>query len=209
VVSHSGGGPVAGVIPCAGESSRMGTPKALLDAGGSTFLEKVIGTLEEGGCTPVVVVVADSDGPLAERAHATGALVEVNEYPGDGPITSLRVGLSALGDDVAGCAFLPVDHPLVRASTVAQLIASLQTSDAPIVAPRYLGERGHPVLFRRIVFAELFEEDLAEGARTVVHRHLSELAHVDVRDPGVLADIDTPDDYRGHFAELRHPLGSS
>lgn len=192
---------VAGVIPCAGGSSRMGTPKALLDASGSTFVERVVGTLREGGCVPLLVVVSDPDGPLATAARATGAQVEVNTHPEQGPISSLRVGLEALGDDVHACAFLPVDHPLVKPETVARLVTALEASDAPIVVPNYKGTRGHPVLFRRSVFPELLDEDLEEGARTVVHRHLDDLIEVDVDDAGVLADIDSPADYSRHFAQ--------
>ena len=187
----------------------MGAPKALLHAGDSTFLERVTDALLQGGCATVIVVVADLDGPVAERARAAGARVEVNTEPADGPITSLRVALRALSDDVAACAFLPVDHPLVKAATVARLIASLEASEAPIVVPSYGGERGHPVLFRRSVFPELLEDDLAEGARTVVHRHLPDLLEVGVSDAGVLADIDTPGDYRLHFEEITPALDSS
>lgn len=156
----------------------------------------------QGGCATVIVVVADLDGPVAERARAAGARVEVNAQPAEGPITSLRVALGTLGDDVGACAFLPVDHPLVEAVTVARLIASLEASEAPIVVPSYGGERGHPVLFRRSVFSELFEDGLAEGARTVVHRHMPDLLEVEVSDVGVLADIDTPGDYRRYFDKI-------
>ncbi len=187
----------------------MGAPKALLRAGGSTFLDQVTGALQEGGCAPIIVVVADLHGPVAERARAAGARVEVNSHPADGPIASLRVALRALDDDVEACAFLPVDHPLVQGATVARLIASLEASHAPIVVPSYGGERGHPVLFRRSVFPELLEDDLAEGARTVVHRHLPDLLEVGVPDPGVLTDIDTPEEYRRHFDEVTHALDSS
>ncbi|GMR12258.1 MAG: hypothetical protein BMS9Abin29_0447 [Gemmatimonadota bacterium] len=187
----------------------MGVPKALLHAEGCTFLDRVVDTLQEGGCAPVIVVVAHLDGPVAERARAIGARVEVNRRPADGPITSLRVGLRALSDPVEACAFLPVDHPLVKAATVARLIASLEVSETPIVVPSYRGERGHPVLFRRTVFPELFEDDLAEGARTVVHRHLQNLTDVAVPDPGVLADIDTPEEYRRHFDMTAHALDST
>ncbi len=180
----------------------MGAPKALLNAAGSTFLDQVTSALQEGGCAPIIVVVADLHGPVAERARAAGARVEVNTQPADGPITSLRVALRALSDDVDGCAFLPVDHPLVKAATVARLIASFEVSDAPIVVPSYEGERGHPVLFRRSVFPDLFEDGLVEGARTVVHRYLPDLLEVGVPDPGVLTDIDTPGEYRSHFNDL-------
>ncbi|HSM59328.1 MAG TPA: nucleotidyltransferase family protein, partial [Longimicrobiales bacterium] len=197
---------VAGIVPCAGESSRMGASKALLDAGGRSFLAAVIGSLVAGGCEPVVVVVGPGQEDEARRARAAGAHVLVNPEPGEGPITSLRLALAALPPDAAGAAFLPVDHPLVRPETVQALTAAFELGSAPVVLPVHAGRRGHPVLFRRDVFPELMDPALEGGARTVVHAHLDEADLVPVEDAGVLQDLDTPEAYRSAF---RHDPGTS
>jgi CTP:molybdopterin cytidylyltransferase MocA len=192
-------GRVAGVIPCAGASTRMGRSKALLDAGGRSFVAATVGALIGGGCDPVVVVVGPGQADEARRARAAGATVLDNAEPGEGPITSLRLALAWLGDEVQGVAFLPVDHPLVRSETVIALRAALQRGGAPLVLPVFNGERGHPALFHRSLLPALSDPDLQGGARTVVHAHLRDATLVAVEDPGVITDIDDEDAYRRAF----------
>lgn len=190
---------MAAVIPCAGASTRMGTSKALLDAGGRSFLSAVVGSLVAGGCDPVLVILAEGMDDEERRAKAAGAVPVVNPEPGDGPIHSLRLALGLLDGSVEGVAFLPVDHPGVRPETVQALRARLVEGTAPLVLPTHGGERGHPVFFRRTLFNELRSPGLVEGARTVVHAHLDMAELVEVDDPGVVQDIDTPEAYRTAF----------
>jgi molybdenum cofactor cytidylyltransferase len=123
-----------------------------------------------------------------------------NPYPSAGPVSSLQAGIRALPEDVSAVLFSPVDHPLFSTTTVKQLIAGFLETDAPLVVPAFDGWRGHPVLFHRDLFPELLEEDLPEGARTVVRRYLHARLQLPVNDPGILADIDTPEDYRRYFS---------
>ena len=190
---------VAGVIPCAGASTRMGRSKALLDAGGRSFLSATVGALIGGGCDPVVVVVGPGQDDEARRAKAAGAAVLENPDPGEGPIPSLRLALAVLGASVEGVAFLPVDHPRVRPETVATLVEAFNAGTAPLVIPTVHGDRGHPALFRRTLFPALLDRSLEGGARTVVHAHLADATLVEVADAGVITDIDTPDAYRDAF----------
>ena len=75
----------------------MGGPKAMLDAGGRTFVTRLVESLAEGGCDPVVVVGASRDGPLAEEVAAGSARLLVNPGGEGGQIGSLRVALVHLG----------------------------------------------------------------------------------------------------------------
>lgn len=210
---------IAGVIPAAGSSRRMGRPKALLELEGRPFVHHAVRALVEGGCVPVLVVVADdgtgggSGTRVAEAARAAGARVVVNPDPGEGPITSIRRALGALAADGAPpgppvptgargaaappryLALLPVDHPAVARDTVAALVRAAEASGAPLVLPVHRGERGHPALIGRALFPELEDPSLRGGARAVVHRHLEEAALVETADPGVLTDVDTPEAY--------------
>lgn len=185
----------------------MGTSKALLDAGGRSFVAAVVGSLVGGGCDPVLVVVAPGQEDEARRARAAGALVLENPDPGEGPITSLRLALAYLGGEVGGVALCPVDHPLVMPETVARLLEVFSSGDAPVILPVHGGHGGHPTLFRRSIFAELTDPELAGGARTVVHRHAERAHRIEVDDPGVVTDIDTPEAYR-QAVEQRPPLSA-
>ncbi len=177
----------------------MGSPKALLDAGGSSFLARILLSLRAGGAGPLLVVVRDLEGAVALEAGDQGGTLVLNPDPSPGPISSLQAGILALPPDAEGVLLAPVDHPLFAPGTVAALIRAFRETRPPIVVPAFGGRRGHPVLFGRTLFPELLEEGLPEGARTVVRRYLQGRLQLPVDDPGVLGDIDTPQDYRRHF----------
>jgi len=178
----------------------MGAPKALLDAGGRSFLARTLLSLREGGGYPLLVVVRDLMGPVAHETRDHGGVPVLNPDPTRGPVSSLQVGIRALAEDAPALLFAPVDHPLFSPETVSALLRGFSETGAPLVVPAFEGWRGHPVLFGRALFPELLEEDLPEGARTVVRRYLDERLQLPVNDPGILADIDTPEEYRKHFS---------
>lgn len=187
------------MVPACGLSTRMGSAKALLDAGGQSFLTRVVSALAEGGCVPVVVVVREAAGAVAREAEAAGAVAAANPDPGEGPISSIRLALAGWGGGMDGCAVCPVDHPLVTSATVRALATCFGEPSTDIVIPTWRGRRGHPAIFHRRVFPELLDPALPEGARTVVRRRPSRVRECAVDDAGVVADIDTPSEYRGHF----------
>ena len=187
------------IIPAAGRSHRMGAPKALMDTGGRSFLARILSSLRKGGADPLLVVVRDMKDPVAREAREHGGEVILNPDPSTGPVSSLQAGIRALPDQAAAILFAPVDHPLFSPDTVQGLIRGFVESGAPLVVPAFDGWRGHPVLFGRALFPELLEKDLPEGARTVVRRYLEDRLQIPVADPGILADIDTPEEYRKHF----------
>jgi molybdenum cofactor cytidylyltransferase len=182
----------------------MGRPKALLHAGaGRTFLERVCATLARGGCAPVLVVLREGDTAERELAERVGARVIVNPTPDAGPITSVRCALAQVErSQAAGIAVLPVDHPLVEPATVEELLAAFDAHrDADVVVPTHEGRRGHPVLFRQALFAEIRDDDLPEGLRTVLRRDPSRVREVPVEDEGVRVDLDTPEALRRWLPE--------
>jgi len=190
---------IGGVVPCAGSSARMGKPKALLTIRGTTFVQAVVDALSAGGCEPVLSIVPE-DPVVEEAARATGALVLTNPHPGEGPITSMRLALAELADSVEGVIYLAVDHPCVRAETIATLLDAARSTDADLVIPTHEGRRGHPSFFRKSLFGELTDPTLDGGARTVVHKYLDSALLVEVPDPGIRLDIDTPAEYEAMLA---------
>ncbi len=107
-------------------------------------------------------------------------------------------------DSVEGVIYLAVDYPCVRAETVATLLNTARSTDAPLVIPTYEGSRGHPSFFRQSLFHELMDPTLDGGARTVVHRHLDDAELVAVHDAGIRLDIDTPAQYEAMLAAGVH-----
>jgi molybdenum cofactor cytidylyltransferase len=188
---------INGIVLAAGASSRMGEPKALLEVEGVTFLERAVHLLRDAGCKYVIAVVTD-DLWIERLADVSGAAVIINDADDAEQIDSLRLGIANLPDDTDAVAVLPVDFPRVSVATVKRLVAEAARSNAPILNPAYKGVAGHPVIFASRLFPELLTPDLPEGARSVMDAHAAEAHVIDVDDPGVTIDVDTPGDYQKH-----------
>lgn len=183
---------VAGIVLAAGRSTRMGQAKPLLAVNGDSFLSRAVGALR-GGCGDVVVVTA-GDPASATIVAAAGALLVENPDPDSEQLDSLRLALGRLAERARAAAVLPVDHPLVRPETVAALVARWRAHPHRIVRPVHDGRPGHPTIFPRSVWPALGGE-LPRGARSVVEDPAHATDDVAVDDPGVIADIDTPEAY--------------
>lgn len=187
---------VVGLVLAAGRSNRMGEPKPLLELGGRTFIQAAVEALWEGGCRSVTAVVASPD--VASVGRSAGART-VQGRPDGEQIDSLRSGLAAMDDDVEAVAVLPVDHPRVRPSTVAALLGAWRSATDAVVRPVHQGDPGHPTVFPRGVWEALRDETLPDGARSVVES--GRVVDVEVDDPGILIDIDTPEAYEEQRGE--------
>jgi CTP:molybdopterin cytidylyltransferase MocA len=181
----------AGLILAAGESSRMGSAKALLEYRGETFLDRLIRCFS-AYCSPVIVVLGHEPEVIRAGARSAGnAVFVLNPDYSRGQFSSMQCGLRAVPEDAEGVLFAPVDHPNIEPATVRQLIAA----GAPIAIPQYLGRHGHPVLFTRALIPEFLALGPDAQARQVLHGHTGEIRYLDVGDSGILDDIDDPDAY--------------
>ncbi|MDD5557181.1 MAG: nucleotidyltransferase family protein [bacterium] len=186
---------VAAIVLAAGESRRMGTPKALLRLGNSPFIETIFARLREAGMGEVVVVLGARAGEVAAAARLPGAAVVVNRDFERGQLSSLQCGLRAVSEAAGAALVTLVDHPLVAASTYAGMRTAWEADPGKILVAAHDGRRGHPVIFPRAVFGELMEAPAGEGARAVVRRDPARVRSIGFDDPGVTADIDDPADY--------------
>jgi molybdenum cofactor cytidylyltransferase len=181
---------VAGLILAAGESRRMGSPKALLHYEGETFLDRLTGIFARY-CSPVIVVLGASSDSIRAQARRPATFVINADYR-SGQTSSMQCGLRAVPAEATGVLFTLVDHPAASKQTVDRLLAG----DAPVRVPRYDGRRGHPIYFSRALIAEFLALPADGAARDVVRAHAAETEFVEVDDPGILADVDDPEAYR-------------
>jgi molybdenum cofactor cytidylyltransferase len=184
----------AAIILSAGESRRMGRPKAFLPFRGGTFLSGIAATLG-AYCSPVIAVFGFDATRLIPMAPPGVTPIANPDYE-QGMLTSLQAGLRALPGACDTLLFTLVDHPAITAATVETLLRS----QAAIAIPRHHGKRGHPVLTRRHIFEEFLAEPLTAKVRDVIDRHASEIDYIEVDDPGISDDIDDPRLYQNLLA---------
>ncbi len=172
----------------------MGYPKPLLEVGGRTFIEQIADTML--AVVPRLVIVIGAHRERVRAAIARDVRIAIIENPdySRGQLSSLKVGLGAVQPDSAGAIVHLGDHPMVRVETFRAIVDSYNRTGKPIVIARHDGRRGHPVIFDRALFGELMSAPQGEGARNVVNADASRVAYVDLDDPGINLDLDTPAD---------------
>lgn len=188
---------IAALVLAAGESQRFGgEPKALVEVGPSPAVRRLAEICLGEGYDPVVVVVGPHRAPIAHRLNGLPVEVVEAERWFEGRTASVQAGLDAIpaSRDVL---FWPVDHPFVLATTV-ETLESVADRDLLGVwfIPTYAGRGGHPVLWRSAVRTDLFELRPDAPIRALLPEFGPQVRRVEVDDPGVVANIDTPEAYR-------------
>jgi len=185
---------LAGILLAAGESRRMGYPKPLLRIRERTFVEVIVCTMLD--VLPRVIVVLGAHADRIRPAIPSNERVTIVENSAftRGQLSSIKVGIEQMPLDTDGILIHLADHPTVRPDTFRAVLSAYGQGGHPIVIARYGGRRGHPVIFDRSIFNELRGAPESEGARLVVNADPSRVSYVDVDDPGVILDLDTPED---------------
>ena len=177
----------------------MGHPKALLQFKGRTFLEHILAAIEAAGITSTTVVVGHHRREIDAALHLPS--VVFNPDYERGMSTSVQTGLRALPPGTEAAGIFLVDHPMIDAPTIRALAAELKPGT--IVLPAHEGRRGHPVFFSSDLFSEVLALTPEQGLNVVVRRDPLRIIEVPVRNPGVLRDIDTPEEFENLLHESR------
>lgn len=188
---------LAAVILAAGESRRMGRPKALLPCRGGTFLSHLVEITRHPkiGFTRIVVGAHRQEIQRA-AARPPGEIIFNPDWP-QGQLSSIQVALRSLPENsmegtTDGIVLCPVDHPLVTANLVALLIEQFYSSGKLIVVPKYAGRRGHPMIFSSRLYPELLAAPAEVGARAVVWAHAADVLEVPTSEEGVVLNLNDP-----------------
>ncbi len=187
------------VILAAGASTRLGSPKALTKIGGKTAITRICRVLNDADIEDVAVVVGAHADLIAPEVPMPARVVRNRNWE-RGRSNSLKAGVRALPKGIP-LLIWPVDHPAVRLPTIRALIEAQGT----VRIPTFEGKRGHPPVFDGSLRDEILSLGDDEPLHNIVRRHIAEVVEVHVPDPGVLWNIDTPDDLKKMDDFLRKP----
>jgi len=192
---------IAAIILAAGESSRFGSPKQLIQFRQKSFLQQVADAAQEADCSPVVVVLG-SDAAKVSREVTTPIVENKNWREGIG--SSIRVGLEYLigfEPDVSAVVVLVCDQPLLDGGVISNLRVLHEETGKEIVASSYADTLGVPALFDRCVFPELLALNGDNGAKNIILANQERVAKFPF--PGGRLDVDTLADYENLMREAR------
>lgn len=187
-----------GILLAAGRSQRFGADKLMYPlADGQPMACVSASTLHQVLPDTIVVVRADQQALIAQlavRGIQTITLAATkNPAPvPDGMGLSIAAGIAAR-QSAKGWLITLADMPFIKPATVARVLAALQNGSS-IAAPVHQGRRGHPVGFSAAFGEALRALSGDQGARDLLAKHAAEIALIDCDDPGILADVDTPQD---------------
>jgi molybdenum cofactor cytidylyltransferase len=193
---------LCGVILAAGASSRMGRDKALLpwpknSGAAGTLLSAAIRGFSEP-CDLVIVVVGENEPAVTPVIYAEGAFLVRNPSPERGQFSSLQTGLHEVlnrGRDTALVTL--VDRPPPTAETQRILVDAFacRGHDTWAVVPEHADKHGHPILIGRELIEKFLRAPVTANAREILHNHADRINYLEVNDPSVTTNVDTPDDY--------------
>ena len=185
------------ILLAAGESTRMGQMKALLDWEGTSLINYQVSTLLEAGIAEVIIVLGHEAAAIQAKVIPRDRIRFVmNHAYKQGKTTSIKSGLNALdGTSSEGVMFLNVDQPRTT-DTIAMLMECHNDSSAQITIPTYKQKGGHPIIFDSNLIPELLcvnEETF--GLKHITDAYSKQTQRLEVADPSVLWDLNTPDQY--------------
>jgi molybdenum cofactor cytidylyltransferase len=186
---------IGGLVLAAGSSTRFGSPKALAELEGRPLLQHVLDAAAAAHLQPVVVVLGDSASAIERRIRWRNERRITNADPARGLSSSLRDGLAdlaAIAPRVDAVVLLG-DQPRTSPVVINRLMAAADTTDRPIVAPRYAdGGGSNPVFIRRDAFRLAREAEHDRGLGPILAANPDLVSWIDVE--GSNPDVDTPAD---------------
>jgi molybdenum cofactor cytidylyltransferase len=187
---------IAAIILAAGESKRMGQPKMLLPWGDTTVLGHVISTFFRAGVEDVTVVVGGARTEVEKIVERSGARSAFNPgYASGEMLSSLQHGIESLSSQARAALIGLGDQPQIQEGTVRLICETFERTKSRLVVPSLQMRRGHPWLVERSLWNDILELDKRRSPRDFLHRYADEIHYVQVHDLGILADLDTMDDY--------------
>lgn len=186
---------ITALILAAGQSKRMGQPKMLLPWGKTTILGQVIDIFKAAGIEDILVVTGGAREEVEALVGNSARTVFNPDFAEGEMLSSVQAGLAGLQPETEAVLIGLGDQPQVQERSVRLVVEEHTKSGAALIVPSFQMRRGHPWLVARPHWNEILRMGPPETPRDFLNRHASEIRYVEIIDPGILKDLDTPEDY--------------
>lgn len=171
----------------------MGSPKALVSFRGVSFVQHLVNATNHSRIGVKRIILGAAAEQVRPLLGVDPALIVVNLDWEQGQLSSIQAGIRSLPEGTEGMILCPVDHPLVSSNLISNLIHQFDAGGKLIALPAFRGQRGHPVIFRASLYAELLSAPVDVGARHVVWAHQQEIEEVPTEEEGVVLNLNDPE----------------
>jgi molybdenum cofactor cytidylyltransferase len=196
--------PIVPIVLAAGDSTRMGYPKALLPYQSGIFITHILDIIRKVGMPPPVIILGKTAPVVLPQIRNRHAEIHINPDPDRGQLSSIQLALSHIPPEFIAGMIWPVDQPAVSEDLVRGLVDLFLRSDLRIAYPMYGERRGHPAIFHRILFQEFMDAPMEEGPRSIILRHQKATVLMPTQESASVQDIDTPEEYEALTGEGLH-----
>lgn len=197
---------ICALVLAAGQSRRMGTQKLLLPLEGQPVIVHVVDELLRSPVDQIFVVIGEEGKQISEAIAGRRVHVVTNANAEGEMLSSVRCGLIAIPEECAAALVALGDQPSITADVVEKLVRALRTTGRGIVVPTYRGQRGHPLLLAMHYRHEILTRYEDVGLRGLLQAHPEDVLGVEVATPGILEDMDVPEDYRRMIGRFSNKL---
>jgi molybdenum cofactor cytidylyltransferase len=184
---------ISALLLAAGSSTRMGQPKALLPLQNKPAILHCLATLLNIRPWEIIVILGTESEEAVSLIEKMPVKLMFNTLPQSDMAKSVRLGFQAMKQQATGALICLVDHPLVQAGTLKQMVVKAMAAPDQIIIPTFQGRRGHPTLFPRTLLSEIYQ---GFNLREIIGRHPDKVTLLPVDDEGIVLEMDTPEDYR-------------
>jgi molybdenum cofactor cytidylyltransferase len=179
------------VLLAGGSSTRFGSPKALASMSGDTVIQHVQNTLLQSSCDNIIVVLGDHAHQIMPSIFIHNRIrVVYNKHYNLGQISSVQEGWRQAEDSSEGVMFLPVDCPLVQASSIDKVIHHFKEFRSDVLIPSYQNKKGHPPIFHQRLKPKALDLAMDQGLNSLFTDHLPQTIEID--DSGIVKSFNTP-----------------
>lgn len=188
---------ITAIILAAGQSKRMGQPKMLLPWGKFTVIEQVVTTFLNAGIEDIFVVTGGAHEQVESALQPYPVQrIHNSEYSSGEMLSSLQCGLRELPERAQATLIGLGDQPQIQPDSIRLLYDVYTKGQSRVIVPSFKMKRGHPWVVTRPLWGEILALKPPQTLRDFLNHHASEIQYVNVDTSTVLADLDTPDDYK-------------